>query len=55
MLRVRDDGRGIDAAGLRSGNGVRGMRERALLVGGDLASTHVRPHGTEVQLRLPVK
>ena len=55
VLRVRDDGRGIDAAGLRSGNGVRGMRERALLVGGDLSVRHILPHGTEVQLRLPVK
>ena len=43
VLRVRDDGRGIDAAGLRSGNGVRGMRERALLVGGDLGIAHVPP------------
>jgi two-component system sensor histidine kinase UhpB len=55
VLRVRDDGKGIDAAGLRSGNGMRGMRERALLVGGDLKVVHVLPHGTEVQLRLPVK
>jgi two-component system sensor histidine kinase UhpB len=55
VLRVRDDGRGIDALGARSGNGVRGMRERALLVGGDLRVNHILPHGTEVQLRLPVK
>jgi len=55
VLRVRDDGKGIDAAGLRSGNGVRGMRERALLVGANLDVTHVRPHGTEVRLSLPVK
>jgi two-component system, NarL family, sensor histidine kinase UhpB len=55
VLRVRDDGRGIDAAGLRSGNGVRGMRERALLVGGDLKILPVLPHGTEVQLRLPLQ
>jgi two-component system sensor histidine kinase UhpB len=55
VLRVRDDGRGIDAAGLRSGTGVRGMRERALLVGGELEVSHVAPHGTEVALRLPVK
>jgi two-component system sensor histidine kinase UhpB len=55
VLRVRDDGKGIDPLGLRSGNGVRGMRERALLVGADLRVTHVVPHGTEVQLRLPVK
>jgi two-component system, NarL family, sensor histidine kinase UhpB len=55
VLRVRDDGRGIEQAGLRSGNGVRGMRERALLVGGDLQVVAVPPHGTEVRLRLPVK
>ncbi len=55
VLRVRDDGKGIDAMGLRSGNGVRGMRERALLVGADLRVAKVAPHGTEVQLRLPVK
>jgi len=55
VLRVRDDGKGIDAMGLRSGNGVRGMRERALLVGADLRVVKVAPHGTEVQLRLPVK
>ena len=55
VLRVRDDGKGIDGHGLRSGNGVRGMRERALLVGADLEVTRVAPHGTEVQLRLPVK
>ncbi|MEO8691101.1 MAG: sensor histidine kinase [Solirubrobacteraceae bacterium] len=55
VLRVRDDGRGIDAAGLRSGHGVRGMRERALLVGGELEVARVVPHGTEVRLSLPVK
>jgi two-component system sensor histidine kinase UhpB len=55
VLRVRDDGRGIDPVGLRSGDGVRGMRERALLVGGDLHVTRVLPHGTEVRLSLPVK
>jgi two-component system sensor histidine kinase UhpB len=55
VLRVRDDGQGIDATGVRSGHGVRGMRERALLVGGDLEVVRVAPHGTEVCLRLPVK
>ena len=55
VLRVRDDGRGIDAAGLRSGTGVRGMRERALLVGADLEVSALRPNGTEVRLSLPVR
>ena len=46
VLRVRDDGRGIDAAGLRSGHGVRGMRERALLSAAtsrSCASLHTAP------------
>ena len=51
VLRVTDDGCGIgpDAEGA----GIRGMRERALLVGAEL---HVGPHpggGTEVLLRVP--
>ena len=56
VLRVRDDGRGIDAAGLRSGTGVRGMRERALLVGGDLeVSRGARRTAPRCALRLPVR
>ncbi|GIJ65090.1 histidine kinase [Virgisporangium ochraceum] len=50
-LRIRDDGRGLGRA--PEGAGIRGMRERALLIGADLA---VGPHsgtGTEVRLRVP--
>ncbi len=54
VLSVRDDGRGIDPADARDGVGVRGMRERALLVGGSLDITALAPHGTEVRLALPV-
>jgi two-component system, NarL family, sensor histidine kinase UhpB len=54
VLRVRDDGRGIDRVSAPGGSGVRGMRERAMLVGGRLAIEPVAPHGTEVRLEVPV-
>jgi two-component system, NarL family, sensor histidine kinase UhpB len=47
-LCVRDDGRGLgDAA---EGSGIRGMRERALLVGADLALGAGPDGGTQVRL-----
>lgn len=52
LLRVLDDGRGT--GGSEEGAGVRGMRERALLVGATLT---VGPHefgGTDVRLRVPL-
>jgi two-component system, NarL family, sensor histidine kinase UhpB len=50
-LRVADDGRGIDAQGNRGG-GLQGMRERALLVGGQIAVREL-DRGTEVSLHVP--
>ncbi len=55
-LTVRDFGRGVQSDPQRAGNGVRGMRERALLVGARLRIG--RPSsgpGTEVQLRVPIE
>ncbi|MBA0050556.1 HAMP domain-containing protein [Streptomyces sp. AJS327] len=52
VLRVRDDGRGLGASG--EGAGLRGMRERALLVGGELNVGTRRGGGTEVRLRVPL-
>jgi len=57
-LRVRDDGKGIDAKHLnedgRPGHfGLRGMRERAKLMGGKLAVWSELDSGTEVELRIP--
>jgi two-component system, NarL family, sensor histidine kinase UhpB len=51
-LVVRDDGRGL--GGYEPGNGVKGMRERALLVGGRLALVSRAGGGAEVRLELPV-
>ena len=57
-LRVRDDGKGIDPAvladqGLEGHYGLRGMPERAALIGGKLAVWSEVGAGTEVELRIP--
>jgi signal transduction histidine kinase/ligand-binding sensor domain-containing protein len=57
-LHVRDDGKGIDAKLLggdsRQGHfGLRGMRERAKLIGGKLAVWSAIDSGTEVRLSIP--
>jgi len=49
VLRVSDDGRGF-TAGRNGGLGVSGMRERALLVGGQLSIWSGEHHGTRVEL-----
>jgi two-component system sensor histidine kinase UhpB len=51
-LRVDDDGRGIGPA--REGAGIRGMRERALLVGAGLDIGPAPGGGTRVRLAVPV-
>ena len=55
VLTVRDDGVGLPAEVADDSSGIRGMRERALLVGAQLNVTAVDPHGTEVTLRVPAK
>ncbi|WP_144121068.1 sensor histidine kinase [Catellatospora sichuanensis] len=52
-LRVSDNGRGI--ADAREGAGIRGMRERALLIGAGLTVTGSAAGGTEVRLRVPLR
>jgi two-component system sensor histidine kinase UhpB len=56
VLRVIDDGRGIptpDPFALNGHGGLRGMRERALLVGGVLAVKRGSEGGVEVRLEVP--
>lgn len=50
-LRIRDDGRGIPE--VVEGAGIRGMRERALLIGAHLSLVMLPKGGTEVQLLVP--
>jgi two-component system sensor histidine kinase UhpB len=51
VLRVVDDGRGMN--GRADGGGLRGMRERAVLVGAALAIKPARTGGVEVRLEVP--
>jgi two-component system sensor histidine kinase UhpB len=54
VLRVTDDGVGLPDAVVPNGHGgLRGMRERALLVGGALAIKSGRDGGVEVRLEVP--
>jgi two-component system, NarL family, sensor histidine kinase UhpB len=56
VLRVVDDGRGLDdRAALNGSGGLRGMRERAVLVGGALAVKRAREGGVEVRLEVPAQ
>jgi two-component system sensor histidine kinase UhpB len=52
-LSVRDDGRGMHD-GRREGGGMRGMRERAGLVGAAMLITSAPHAGTEVHLDIPL-
>ncbi|MFJ3667315.1 HAMP domain-containing sensor histidine kinase [Streptomyces sp. NPDC090106] len=52
VLAVTDDGRGTGAAG--EGAGIRGMRERALLIGATLDITSQPEAGTQTRLTVPV-
>ena len=51
LLRVCDDGRG---PGPGAGGGIRGMRERAHMIGATLEIAATRPSGTSVRVRMPV-
>ena len=58
VLKVQDQGKGVDPAVLDAGGreghyGLRGMQERATLVGGQLAILSKLDAGTEIELTIP--
>ena len=53
VLTVADDGRGLAPGSLPSAHGIRGMRERAMLIGAGLTITSPPAGGTQVQLTIP--
>lgn len=55
-LEVRDDGRGFDPGeARRTSFGLIGMKERALMLGGEI-DVHSSPgHGTQITVRLPAR
>jgi signal transduction histidine kinase len=56
VLRVSDNGRGVKTARSTDGNGLRGMRERAELAGGEVSagSAGAGESGYVVEVRLPL-
>jgi two-component system, NarL family, sensor histidine kinase UhpB len=54
VLCVRDDGRGLRSTDLSSSHGIRGMRERAMLIGAQLAIARSPLRGSEVKLTIPL-
>lgn len=55
VLRVCDDGRGLPRDVDSRSTGIRGMQERAMLIGADLRVADAEGGGTEVVLRVPVE
>jgi two-component system, NarL family, sensor histidine kinase UhpB len=55
VLAVGDDGRGLGRSPPPPTGGIRGMRERALTIGGRLGVEEVRPHGLRVTLRVATR
>jgi two-component system sensor histidine kinase UhpB len=53
VLRVLDNGRGFDG-GHAEGGGLRGIRERALIVGGAVAIKPAPTGGVEIRLHVPL-
>ncbi len=55
VMEVTDDGKGISVEALTSSRslGLLGMKERAVVLGGDVEIGPASPHGTRVTLRLP--
>jgi two-component system, NarL family, sensor histidine kinase UhpB len=54
VLSVRDDGRGLPQGAFLSTQGIRGMRERAMLAGAELSIAGHPGDGTEVRLSIPL-
>ena len=55
LLMVRDDGVGVTPSTNGPSHGIRGMRERAMLIGAELTIDRPPGGGTEVRLLLPAE
>lgn len=53
QVTVKDNGKGLPATIAEQGSGMRNMRNRAKLIGGDFRVESLQP-GTEIRLNLPI-
>lgn len=53
VLRIKDNGSGLNGRLASTGKGIRGMRERALLIGAELSVQSPPGAGVEIRLTLP--
>jgi len=55
LLEVRDDGRGFDPVAIRKQSfGLAGMKERVLMLGGEIDVASSPGRGTSIQVRVPI-
>ena len=54
-ILIRDDGDGFDPTSSTAGRGLRGMRERIELLGGEIAVTSTPGDGTEITASVPLQ
>ncbi|MFM0092820.1 PAS domain S-box protein [Paraburkholderia sediminicola] len=56
LLEVRDDGRGFDPVEIRKKSfGLAGMKERVLMLGGEIDIASSPDHGTSIKVRVPIR
>lgn len=55
LINIRDDGRGIQKQETSSGYGLRNMRDRARLLGGELSIESEPGQGTQITLSVPLE
>ncbi len=54
VMSIKDNGQGFDEHTIKSGNGLRNLRERAREINGIVTLKSVVGEGTEMELRLPI-
>jgi signal transduction histidine kinase len=54
LMRVKDNGQGFDEHAVKTGNGLRNLRERAREMNGAVTLSSIVGQGTEVELLLPL-
>jgi two-component system, NarL family, sensor histidine kinase UhpB len=54
VMQVKDNGHGFDETTIKSGNGLRNMRERAKEINGSVTLNSAAETGTAIELRLPL-